>query len=122
MNFLLPFFFLLLAISSRLCFYGRLALTNCLISGRRFPLIQSGGMRHFGQRGHGFWISGPRAREAGVLVRLWIGVFFLVIRLAGDEDERKSKAQNSFFICIRKRSKDLHGEKKYNENSYGNPF
>lgn len=56
-------------------------------------------MRLFGQGGHGFWISGPRAGEAGVLVRLWIGVFsFLVIRLAGDEDESKSKAQNGFFI------------------------
>ena len=84
-------------------FYGRLALTNCVclgISGRRFPLIQTGGMRLFGQGVHGFWISGPRAGEAGVLVRLWIGVFsFLVIRLAGDEDESKSKAQNGFFIC-----------------------
>lgn len=50
--------------------------------------------------GYGFWILGPRAKEAGVLVRFWIGVFsFLVIRLVGDEDERKSKAQNGFFIC-----------------------
>lgn len=74
---------------------------SCLgISGRRFPLIQNGGMRLFGQGGHVFWISGPRAGEAGVLVRFWIGVFsFMVIRLAGDEGERKSKAQNGFFIC-----------------------
>lgn len=99
---------------------------NCLclgISGRQSPLIQTEGMRLFGQgMGYGFWISGPRAGEAGVLVREldWRFFSFLVIRLIGDEDERKSKAQKWLFhMQMKEVQGSLMGRKRYNENHYG---
>lgn len=134
MNIFLLFLFLLLAISSSLCFYCRSARQIVLVLafldvGSPLCLYQTGGMRHFGQgEKGGSTASGFQALGWGkraFLVRSWKGVFFsfLVIRLGGNEDEKKSKGQNSFFRCIRKRARISMGRKRYNENGHGkNPF
>lgn len=107
-------------------FYGRLALTNCVclgISGRRFPLIQTGGMRLFGQGGHGFWISGPRAGEAGVLVRLWIGVFLSWLSAwQAMRMKVKAKLKMAFSYANERGLRISIGRKRYYENRYGHPF
>lgn len=117
-------------------FLRQVSAANCLCLlafldvGSPFCLYQTGGMRHFGQGGrggrgeHGFWISGLRVGKRAFWYGHGMAFFsFLVIRLGGNEDEKKRKGQNSFFRCIRKRARISMGRKRYNENSHGkNPF
>lgn len=111
MNIFLLFLFLLLAISSSLCFYGRSARQIVLVLafldvGSPLCLYQTGWMRHFGQgeRGgeHGFWISGLRMGKRA----FWYGhgkvYFFLFLFLSwlsaweATRMKRKAKVKIAF--------------------------